>query len=119
MAKKVNIKADAIDMAKEMRELFPKGVRSGYTNWRIGPLEGACRLEELFNHIGSRLDKSIVLEATKRYVGSFNGDYTYMRAMKYFIYKNDGGEFKSDLLTFVEDEDQGKQQPRFIDNDMV
>ena len=29
-----------------------------------------------------------VIEATKAYVASFNGNYTYMQLLKYFIWKN-------------------------------
>ena len=39
--------------------------------------------------------------------GTFNGDYTYMQLLKYFILKSlPDGEIKSDFMSYIENEGQ-------------
>lgn len=56
-----------------------------------------------------------IVDATKRYVASFKGDYRMMRLSKYFIFKNDRREDEeghlhveqiSDLMTFLENKEE-------------
>ena len=71
-----------------MRELFPKGMKVGNSAWRGNVRELKLRMQKFFKMYGNYDDEAI-LEATKRYVESFNGDYTYMRILKYFILKSE------------------------------
>lgn len=63
-----------------------------------------------------------IIDATKRYVASFKGDYRMMRLSKYFIFKNDKKEDEdghvhveqiSDLMTFLEN----KESEEEVNND--
>ena len=47
------------------------------------------------------------LEATKKYIESFNGNYRFMQLLKYFILKSDPntGDIKSDFMSLIENKD--------------
>ena len=75
-------------LVSKMRELFPKGMKVGNSAWRGNVRELKLRMQKFFKMYGNYDDEAI-LEATKRYVESFNGDYTYMRILKYFILKSE------------------------------
>lgn len=98
-------------LAKELKELFPKGKKPG-TNyyWTEGAPLIVRRLKLFFKKYSKYPNEDIV-KATKAYVSSFNGDYTWMRLLKYFILKeskNALGEVESasDLLNYLENKDQ-------------
>ena len=64
------------------------------------------RLKIFFKKYGI-YSNEIIIDATKRYVDSFNGDYRFMKLLKYFIFKEKKGEggdveSSSDLLNFIE-----------------
>lgn len=106
------------ELAKQMQELYPKGRKSGTTYyWRGSLIEITKKLKTLVVKYNVELNKEKILEATKSYVQSFNGDYTKMRLLKYFILKTDrdaDGNTKvtSDLMALVENADQ-----QDVDND--
>jgi len=99
------------EVADQIRELYPKGYKDG-TNymWRDSTMTIAKKLQSLYNlcvelGIPYPTDKQIV-DATKRYVDSFHGRYTYMQLLKYFILKNNNekSEKASQLLSFVQND---------------
>ena len=52
-------------------------------------------------------DNDIIIKATENYIKSFNGDYRFMKTLKYFLWSekvNKAGEVEptSDLLTYIE-----------------
>lgn len=99
------------ELAKEIRELYPKGRKEGTTYmWRDSVTEIARRLKILVTKYQATFTKEQVLNATKRYVQSFNGNYTRMRLLKYFIFKTDrdadgNTTFTSELMSLIENED--------------
>lgn len=102
-------------LAISMRELFPKGIKSGSAAWRGNLREITLKLQKFFKLYGNTWTDEQIIAATKRYIESFNGDYTYMRILKYFILKNtrkineDGvgyTEETSDLATCLENPDE-------------
>lgn len=103
---------DIEDLAKRMIELFPKG-KKDTTPWRGNYKDIATRLLIFFKKYG-RFPLDDIYDATKRYVDSFNGNYTYMRTLKYFIWKNEKNSDEngvicnsmgSDLMSWIEDKD--------------
>jgi len=75
-------------LAEKLRELFPAGKKPGYAyTWRDSISCIADRLKKFFMKYGEYTDEQVI-EATKAYVASFNGNYTYMQLLKYFIWKN-------------------------------
>lgn len=108
-----------IKLAKQMREIFPQrkmldrmGRPTPYY-YRCNTSEVVRKLKKFFTIFGNIPDSDII-DATKRYVASFQGDYTGMRLIKYFILKDDVKpsedgtghvEQISDLATFLENKD--------------
>ena len=91
------------NLVNKMRELFPKGMKIGNSAWRGNVRELKLRMQKFFKLYGDYSDEAI-LKATKAYVDSFNGNYIYMRILKYFILKseikqhqNDAGEVVSQV----------------------
>lgn len=76
------------NLANKLREIFPTGKKPGYAyTWRDSTSCIVDRLKKFFLKYGDYSDEEII-EATKKYVNSFNGDYKYMQLLKYFIWKN-------------------------------
>ena len=120
-----------IQLATRLKEIFPKGKKDG-TNyyWADGVTLIVRRLKlffkkydaslnDIFNeeaHImtvkdyNKFIDDRIVQAATK-YVQGFNGNYQYMRLLKYFIFKEKVGaagevEGDSELISYIENAGQ-------------
>lgn len=101
-------------LARELMEVFPKGKKDGTsTYWRGNVKDTKLRLKKFFKLYGDKYTDEQILKAAKQYVQSFNGNYSYMRVLKYFIWKderkmNQEGEIYveevSDLATLIENE---------------
>ena len=76
-------------LAEQMKEMFPKGMKTGNSAWRGNTREITLRLQKFFKLYGNKWTDEEILDATQRYVDHFNGVYTYMRILKYFIMKSD------------------------------
>ena len=98
-------------LADKLRELYPEGRKEG-TNyyWRDSTKIIARRLKALDKKYGIDFTDEQAINATKRYIDSFNGNYTYMQLLKYVIMKSvlkDGElEETSQLLSYIENENQ-------------
>ena len=118
-------------LAEKVRECFPKGKmkdrlgRDTPYYYRCNKSEVSKALNRFFTQFGNYSDSEII-DATKRYVASFNGNYTGMRLAKYFIMKNpikqdENGrgyvEQVSDLLTFLENKESEKEVGVVINSD--
>lgn len=102
-------------LAVQMRAIFPKGIKTGSSAWRGNLRDISLRLKKFFKLYGNTWSDEEILDATKRYVDHFNGVYTYMRILKYFIMKsarvqdeegNNHIEDISELATWLENADQ-------------
>lgn len=76
------------NLANNLRELFPKGIKSGSAAWRGNSREITLKLQKFFKLYGNKWSDEDIIKATNNYINSFNGDYTYMRILKYFIMKH-------------------------------
>ncbi len=114
---------ELLKLAKQMRELYPQGkMKDRYGRmtpyyYRCNNGEVVKKLKKFFTIFGSVSDEDI-LDATKRYVASFQGNYTGMRLIKYFILKDDVKpsedgtghvEQISDLATFLENKESEEE----------
>ena len=110
---------DVIDsVAKQMINIFPKGLKPGTNQmWRSNVTDISRRLRK-FQARYPDYTVEQMLDATRRYVESFNGHYDYMRVLKYFIWKdevkyNDEGrgyvDSYSELANFIENEEAGHE----------
>lgn len=94
------------ELADKLKELFPKGKKAGTTYmWRDSTAVIARKLKTLVVKYDYQFTEEQAIKATKAYVESFNGDYTYMQLLKYFILKSlPDGEIKSDFMSYIENE---------------
>lgn len=99
-------------LASALMELFPQGKKEGTsTYWRGNLKDTMLKLKKFFKLYGNKYSDEQIINATRKYVQSFNGNYSYMRVLKYFIWKdvkktdsegNGYVEEISDLATFIE-----------------
>lgn len=103
-------KEDRYDkLAKKMQELFPEGKKPGTKlMWRDSQAIIAKKLKAVVKKYGAKFTDEEALEATKKYVESFNGDYQFMQVLKYFISKRNQitGEETSQFLSYLENAGQ-------------
>ena len=102
------------NLAVKLAEIFPKGKKEGTCYYFKGnKKDNILRLKKFFKLYGHYTDEQI-LDAAQRYIDSFNGNYTYMRILKYFIWKDDvkkdaeGNGYvdeHSDLANWIENKD--------------
>lgn len=108
--------AEFIELANELRELYPAGRKEGTTYmWRGTTAEIAKKLKTLVVKYKYSFTREQVLKATKDYISSFNGNYKKMRLLKYFILKSerdadDNINVISELMTLIENEGQTDTQ---------
>lgn len=108
--------AEFIELANELRELYPAGRKEGTTYmWRGTTAEIAKKLKTLVVKYKYSFTREQVLKATKDYISSFNGNYKKMRLLKYFILKSerdadDNINVISELMTLIENEGQTDAQ---------
>lgn len=97
------------ELATQLRELFPKGKKPGTSiMWRGSGYEVVKKLKTLIKKTGVEFTNEQAIEATRRYINSFNGNYAYMQVLPYFILKqvpvNGVYEERSQLLSYIENE---------------
>ena len=95
------------NLAEQLRELYPKGKKAGTAYmWRYCNSFITKKLKALVKQYVEFFTDEQAIEATKKYVESFNGNYQYMQLLKYFISKavvKDGQiETSSQLLSYIE-----------------
>lgn len=104
-----NFKLDYLDLASKLREIFPEGKKNGTCYmWRDSNTIIAKKLKTLVSKFDYKFTEEQAINAAKEYVKSFNGNYTYMQLLKYFILKQDPitKEYRSDFMSYIENADQ-------------
>ena len=103
----INKDKDFLLLANKMRELFPNGKKPGTNySWKDSAIVISQKLKVLVAKYGCSFTEEEALEATKKYIESFNGDYTYMQLLKYFILKtSNNGEIKSEFMSLIENKE--------------
>ena len=101
-----------IQLATKLKEIFPKGKKDG-TNyyWADGIALIVRRLKLFFKKYGNKFTDEQIIQAAEKYVQGFNGNYQYMRLLKYFIFKEKVGangevEGDSELISYIENAGQ-------------
>lgn len=109
-------KKDIEEIARELQKMYPTGRKAGTNNyWRGNFPEIRDRLTVFFKKHGE-YSKDVILEATQKYIDSFQGETGYMKTLKYFISKRrDDGAFEYDLLTFIENIDSADEDGGVLD----
>jgi hypothetical protein len=99
-----------LELAQKLKEIFPKGKKEGTQfYWTEGPTLIIRRLYLFFRKYGNIYSEDQILQAAKAYVTGFNGQYTYMQLLKYFIFKEKKGvsgeiEGESQLINYIDHE---------------
>lgn len=94
------------NLAKQLQENYIPGKKAGTQDYFKGSsAEIIQRLKRFFAEYGEFTDEQII-DATKKYVASFNGDYRFAQLLKYFISKKVDGERGSRLLAYIENAQQ-------------
>lgn len=92
------------ELAKKLKEIYPKGMKDGKWYWSDGVALIKRRLQAFFVKYG-RYKAEEIIDATQRYVNE-KRDQDDMRLLKYFIFRDKkvDGEVvaTSDLLTWIE-----------------
>lgn len=101
-------------LATKMRDVYPKGKMPGTPYYyQCNTREIMLKLKKFFKVYGNYTDDDIV-DATQRFVASFNGNYKFLPLIKYFISKDkmvmdeEGQQHvspESPLATFLENKD--------------
>lgn len=77
-----------LNLAEKMRKCFPAGKMPGTPYYyRCNNREVILKMKKFFLQYGNYTDDAIV-DATKKFIASFNGNYRYLPLVKYFISKN-------------------------------
>lgn len=98
------------NLADKLRELFPTGRKPGtQLQWRDSTKIIAQRLKIFVKKFDVKFTDEQAIEATKKYISGFNGNYRFMQVLKYFIMKagkEDGTSVvNSQLLSYMENTD--------------
>lgn len=105
----LNKNSDFTELADKMRALFPEGRKPGTTYyWKDSTPLVARKLSTLVTKFNISFTEEEALNATRRYVESFNGDYKFMQLLKYFILKTDKntGEIKSEFMSLLQNPEE-------------
>ena len=102
----VNKRAE--ELADKLRNIYPKG-KIPNTNYyyKSNKSDIINKLKTFFNKYGTQYTDEQIINATQKYVNSFNGNYTYLKLLKYFIWKDErlkGESVQSLLADFIENE---------------
>ena len=104
-------------LAPKLQEIYPIGKKPGTSlKWR-GYTNGVSEKLQKLILSGYDFTDEEAVEATKAYVNDFNGMYTTMRILPYFLSKNEvvGGEVRKtcDFMSYVEDLRNNPTQKNF------
>lgn len=103
-------------LADKLREIYPQGKKPG-TNlqWRDSTIMIAKRLKSLIKKYDVSFTDEEAVEATKRYVDSYHGDYRFMQVLRYFLWKDDkiSGEEVSQFLSYLQNKDCQDNNPNW------
>ena len=105
------VKEDSIkELADKLRSIYPEGKMAGTSYYyRCNRADIFRKLKSFFRRYGEYTPEQII-EATQRYVDSFNGNYTYLRLLKYFIWKDENKDGEtlqvSQLADWIENKNE-------------
>ena len=96
------------ELADKLRDIYPNG-KIFNTNYyyRCNRQDIINKLKTFFKMYGTKYTDEQIINATQKYVNSFNGNYTYLKLLKYFIWKDErlkGESVQSLLADFIENE---------------
>lgn len=99
------------NLALKLREMYPEGKMQGTSYYYRGNTPDIKKkLVSFFKRYGDEYTDEQILEATRNYIASFNGNYLYLRLLKYFIWKDENRDGEvvqvSQLAEWIENSNQ-------------
>ena len=96
------------ELADKLRDIYPNGkiLNTNYY-YRCNRQDIINKLKTFFKMYGTKHTDEQIINATQKYVNSFNGNYAYLKLLKYFIWKDErlkGESVQSLLADFIENE---------------
>ena len=96
------------ELADKLREIYPSG-KIPNTNYyyKCNKQDIINKLKTFFKMYGTKYTDEQIINATQKYINSFNGNYAYLKLLKYFIWKDErlkGESVQSLLADFIENE---------------
>ena len=108
----INITEDCIELAHRLQQLYPKGKRPGCSvQWRGNKFTIARKLTIVKKQLHINFTDEEAINAVQRYIDSFNGVYTYMECLEYFILR-ERPEFKSNFISYLENNDENEDEDK-------
>ena len=116
----IAIKEDGIkELADKLRSIYPEGKMAGTSYYyRCNRADIVRKLKSFFRRYGEYTPEQII-EATQRYVDSFNGNYTYLRLLKYFIWKDENKDGEVLSISQLADWIENKNEANAANSDWV
>lgn len=113
-------KEDGIkELADKLRSIYPEGKMAGTSYYyRCNRADIVRKLKSFFRRYGEYTPEQII-EATQRYVDSFNGNYTYLRLLKYFIWKDENKDGEVLSISQLADWIENKNEANATNSDWV
>lgn len=96
------------ELADKLRDIYPSG-KIPNTNYyyKCNKQDIINKLKTFFKMYGTKYTDEQIINATQKYINSFNGNYAYLKLLKYFIWKDErlkGESVQSLLADFIENE---------------
>lgn len=96
------------ELTDKLREIYPSG-KIPNTNYyyKCNKQDIINKLKTFFKMYGTKYTDKQIINATQKYISSFNGNYAYLKLLKYFIWKDErlkGESVQSLLADFIENE---------------
>lgn len=107
--------SELIPLAQALKDIYPKGRKTGSITWQDSLTATVDRLRELYKKFPEIKGYSHeqIIQATQMYVDLFKSDNTLMRTLNYFLWKK-GDSISSDLIKMLENPDS--TMPDFYDS---
>lgn len=118
---------DFMELAIRVRELFPTGLKEGLNQTWKGSISQIKQRLKTFKQMYPDYTDDQIVEATKKYVETYQGNTQYMRTLKYFIFKNvrefdEEGNIRirtiSDLAEYIDNLEDTTVSPQFQFNEL-
>ena len=77
------------NLVPQLQSIYPEGKNFSGQYWRGNKPDIKERLQQFFKEYGDSYTDEQIIRATTEYVKGFNGDYKFMRLLKYFIWKKE------------------------------
>ena len=96
------------ELADKLRNIYPSGkIYNTNYYYRCNRQDIINKLKTFFKMYGTKYTDEQIINATQKYIKSFNGNYAYLKLLKYFIWKDErlkGESVQSLLADFIENE---------------